>query len=78
MKLCVAVTLGNLSGSVSVTIGCVQRSLSTWTLQEQAGDTFESKLGSKVEEWRYIFMVELWYGNLPVLIKQEKEFLWQH
>lgn len=50
MKLCVSVTLGNLSGSLSVAIGCVQRSLSTWTLQEQARDTLESILGSEVEQ----------------------------
>lgn len=50
MKLRVAVTLCNLGGRVSVAIGRVQSLLSTWTLQEQAGDTFESKLGSEVEE----------------------------
>lgn len=50
MKLGMAVTLGNLIGSLSVAIGCVQCSLSTWTLQEQAGDAPESIPGSKVEE----------------------------
>lgn len=45
-----AVTLGNLCGSLTVPIGCVQCSLSAWTLQEQAGHTLESILGSKVEE----------------------------
>lgn len=50
MELCMSVTLGNLSGSLSVSIGRVQCSLSTWTLQEQTGNTFESILGSKVEE----------------------------
>lgn len=74
MELCMAVTLGNLGGSLSVAIGCVQRSLSTWTLQEQAGDTFESILGSKVEEWWYICMVELCCGYLPVLIRREKGY----
>lgn len=59
MKLCMTVTLGNLSGSLSMAIGCVQRSLSAWTLQEQAGDALESILGSKVKECWYICTVEL-------------------
>lgn len=50
MKLCVAVTLGDVGGSLAVAVGGAQRSLSTWTLQQQAGDARESILGSEVEE----------------------------
>ena len=50
VKLGMAVSLGYLSGSVSVAVGGVQRSLCTGTLQEHAGHAPEAILGSKVEE----------------------------
>lgn len=81
-----AVTLGNLNGSLSMAIGCVQCSLSTWTLQEQAGDALKSIPGSKVEEWWCICMVELWcwesnVSRLTVLtspIRPRNEHLYTH
>jgi len=59
MKLRMAVTPGNLGGSLSVAIGCAQGSFSTRTLQKQAGEISESVPGSKVEERGYICMVAL-------------------
>lgn len=50
VQLRMALTLCDLGGRLSVPIGCVQRSLNTWTLQQEAGDAPESILGSKVEE----------------------------
>lgn len=59
MKLAVAVALGDLNRGLSVAIGCAQRPLGAWTMQEQAGDAPESVPGSEVEErWR-VCMVEL-------------------
>lgn len=54
-----AVNLGNLRGSLTAPIGRVQRSLDAWTLQEQAGHTLESMLGSEVEERWHVCIAAL-------------------
>lgn len=69
-----AVTLGDLGGGLSVAIGQARCSSSTWTLQEQAGDTCESILSSKVEERGHVRMVGLCSGYVSAMINCGKKF----